>query len=144
MNEPNLVMKLIRLMNFFYSKKTPFLPKIIQWLIRIFCSADIPIGIKMGKNSILKHNGLGVVLHEKALIGENVTIMQNVTIGGRNGRGAPAIKDNVFIGVGACVLGNITIGENSMIGANAVVLKDIPKNVVVGGVPAKIIKELDE
>lgn len=141
--ESNMLMKFIKIMNFFYEKKIPLLPKLFLWMIRILFSADIPLGIKIGKGSIIKHNGLGVVLHNKCVIGENVTIMQNVTIGGRNGRGAPILENNVFVGVGACILGNVIIGENSMIGANAVVIKDVPKNVVVGGIPAKIIKEIN-
>ncbi|WP_418359207.1 serine O-acetyltransferase [Sphingobacterium detergens] len=143
MSGSNLIMKCIGIMRLLKRKKIPILPKIVQWFIRITCSADIPINISIGKGSILKHNGLGVVLHEKAMIGENVVIMQNVTIGGRNGRGAPVIEDNVFIGAGACVLGDIVIGKNSSIGANAVVLKTVPENAVVVGVPGKIIKILE-
>lgn len=144
MNEPNLIMKCIRLMQFFCNKKIPLLPKIIQWFIRITCSADIPVNISIGRGTVLKHNGLGVVFHEKALIGSNVTIMQHVTLGGRNGRGAPIISDNVFIGTGACILGGVRIGRNAMIGANAVVISDVPDNAVVGGIPSKILKYLDE
>jgi len=144
MKEPNLIMKCIRLMALLKRNKIPLLPKVIQWFIRITCSADIPVNIYIGENTVLKHNGLGVVLHEKAIIGENVTIMQNVTIGGRNGRGAPRIDNNVFIGSGACVLGDIIIGKNSMIGANAVVINDVPENAVVGGIPAKVLKYNDE
>ncbi|PRD46813.1 serine O-acetyltransferase [Sphingobacterium haloxyli] len=144
MKEPNLIMKCIRVMYTLYKKKVPAIPKVIQWFIRVTCSADIPPNVKIGKGTVLKHNGLGVVLHEKAVIGENVTIMHNVTIGGRNGRGAPTIENNVFIGSGACILGNINIGENAMIGANAVVIKDVLANTVVGGVPSKFIKSCDE
>lgn len=144
MSEPNLIMKSIRLMQFFQNKKIPLLPKVIQWFIRITCSADIPINISIGKGTVLKHNGLGVVFHEKALIGNHVTIMQHVTLGGRNGRGAPVIGDRVFIGTGACILGGIIIGKNAMIGANAVVITDVPDNAVVGGIPSKILKYLDE
>lgn len=140
MSEPNLIMKSIRLMQKLRQKHIPVLPKIIQWFIRITCSADIPLDIKIGQNSVLKHNGLGVVLHEKALIGRDVILMQNVTIGGRNGRGAPTIEDNVFIGAGACILGDIVVGENSSIGANAVVLSSVPKNAVVVGIPGKVVK----
>ncbi|MEZ7514295.1 serine O-acetyltransferase [Flavobacterium frigidarium] len=136
-------MKCIRLMDFLYVRGIPILPKAIQWFIRVICSADIPVGIKIGKNSVLKHNGLGVVIHENALIGENVIIMQHVTLGGRNGRGAPVIKNNVFIGAGASVLGDITVGESAMVGAHAVVIKDVPKGVTVGGVPAKILKKIE-
>ncbi|MEN5380480.1 serine O-acetyltransferase [Sphingobacterium kitahiroshimense] len=140
MKEPNLIMKCIRLMEFLKRNKIPILPKVVQWFIRITCSADIPVNIQIGSNTVLKHNGLGVVLHEKAIIGENVTIMQNVTIGGRNGRGAPKIEDNVFIGAGACVLGNITVGKNSSIGANAVVINNFPENSVIVGIPGRVVK----
>ncbi|AZA62752.1 serine acetyltransferase [Chryseobacterium indoltheticum] len=144
MSEPNLIMKSIRLMQFVKNKKIPLLPKMIQWFIRITCSADIPVNISIGKNTVLKHNGLGVVFHEKALIGNNVIIMQHVTLGGRNGRGAPIIGDHVFIGTGACVLGSVSIGKKAMIGANAVVITDVPDNAVVGGIPSRILKYLDE
>ncbi|MCS4166233.1 serine O-acetyltransferase [Sphingobacterium sp. BIGb0116] len=144
MKEPNLIMKCIRLMALLKRNNIPILPKAMQWFIRIICSADVPVNICIGENTVLKHNGLGVVLHEKAIIGANVTIMQNVTIGGRNGRGAPRIDNNVFIGSGACVLGDIIIGKNSMIGANAVVINDVPENAVVGGIPAKVLKYKDE
>lgn len=144
MKEPNLIMKCIRLMHYLYNKNIPFLPKVVQWFIRITCSADIPVNILIGKNSVLKHNGLGVVFHEKARIGSNVTIMQHVTLGGRNGRGAPVINDNVFIGTGACILGDVKIGKNAMVGANTVVIMDVPDNAVVGGIPSKILKYLDE
>jgi serine O-acetyltransferase len=140
MSEPNLIMKSIRLMQFLRRKKIPVLPKVLQWFIRISCSADIPLNVFIGKGSVLKHNGLGVVLHEKAEIGNGVIIMQNVTIGGRNGRGAPKIEDNVFIGAGACVLGNITIGKNSSIGANAVVINNFPENSVIVGIPGRVVK----
>jgi len=86
-----------------------------------------------------------IVIHPKSRLGKNVTILQGVTIGGnigkkRHGRLSPEIEDNVLIGAGAKVLGPIVIGENSMIGANAVVTKDVPKNSVVIGIPAKVIK----
>lgn len=144
MSEPNLIMKSIRFMQRMRRNRIPLIPKFIQWFIRITCSADIPIDIKIGQNSVLKHNGLGVVLHEKTIIGNNVVIMQNVTMGGRNGRGAPIIEDNVFIGAGACILGEILIGANSMIGANAVVINDVASNTVVGGIPAKKLKNIDD
>lgn len=144
MRETNLIMKSIRLMLFFHRKKIPLIPKVSQWFIRITCSADIPPTIIIGKGTIVKHNGLGVVFHGKAIIGENVTIFQNVTIGGRNGRGAPIIKDNVYIGCGACVLGNVIVGEGAVIGANSLVIKDVPDGAIVGGVPARIIKYTNE
>ena len=69
-----------------------------------------------------------------------ILLYQNVTLGGRNGKGGPIIGKNCIIGAGACVLGEITIGDNVNIGANAVVLEDVPENCTVVGVPAKIVK----
>ncbi|GAB1475506.1 hypothetical protein MASR2M70_03380 [Bacillota bacterium] len=93
----------------------------------------------MAESVDLIHGGLGVVIHAKSRIGENTKIYQNVTIGGREGRGHPIIGENVYIGAGACILGGITIEDNAKIGANAVVLADVPKGGIAVGVPAKII-----
>lgn len=112
--------------------------------IRIVYSCDLPANLKLGKGVILKHNGLGVVIHPKAVIGEGTQIYQNVSIAGRNNRGTPIIGKNVFIGCGACVLGGVTIGDNVSIGANAVVITDIPDNAVVVGIPGKVVKIIDE
>ena len=90
--------------------------------------------------------GVGCVIHERCTIGDNVEIYQNVTIGG-NGKenqpspGIPTIKNNVKIYAGACVLGPIVIGDNSIVGANAVVLCDVPDNSIAVGVPAKIMQK---
>jgi serine O-acetyltransferase len=101
---------------------------------------ELPPSVVIGKNSYFMHNGLGCVIHAKAIIGSNVRIYQNVTIGGRNGLAAPVIKNNTTIGAGACILGKITIGEFVQVGANAVVLKDIQDGKTVIGIPAKEIK----
>ncbi len=143
MQSTNLIMRFVATMEYFSIKGIPLVPRIIQWFIRVIFSADIPYTLRFGKGVILKHNGLGVVIHENAKIGRNVIIMQNVTIGGRNGRGAPIINEHVFIGAGACVLGDISIGKHAMIGANAVVIMDIPDFAVVGGVPARVLKYTD-
>lgn len=91
------------------------------------------------------HYALGVVVGHSAVIGENTKILQNVCIGGRRGlvdetgRSNPLIGKNVIIGVGACVLGPVKIGDNARIGANAVVLKDVPEGCTAVGIPARII-----
>jgi len=118
-----------------------FLYKIIvQWILGI----DIPDSVKIGKNFNLYH-GQGLVVNENVFIGNNVVIRHNVTIGNaiRGGK-SPVIGDNVEIGAGAIILGDITIGDNVIIGAGSVVTKSIPKNSVVVGNPARIIKTKDE
>ena len=114
--------------------------------LRILFSLDLPCTVKIGKNLRLMHNGLAVVIHKDAIIGDNVCIYPNVTLGG-NGvvnaqgivrRGGPKIENNVAIFSGARVLGPITIGHDSYIGANAVVTKDVPPNHLAIGNPAII------
>jgi serine O-acetyltransferase len=134
------IMKLYRLSNKAYEAKIPFVPKILSRIIRLIFSAEIPYSCKLDHGVDLIHGGLGVVIHPKVYIGKNTKIYQNVTIGGREGRGHPYVGNNVYIGTGACILGGITIGDNSKIGANAVVLSDVPKGAVVVGIPAKVIK----
>lgn len=143
-NERSSLMKVFRLMEYLNTKKVPLLPGFLMRYIRIIYSCDLPVNLKLGKGVILKHNGLGVVIHPNAIIGENTQIYQNVSIAGRNNRGTPIIGKNVFIGCGACVLGGVKIGDNVSIGANAVVLTDIPDNAVVVGVPGKVVKINDE
>lgn len=140
MQEETKIIKLYRLSNKLYKLNIPLLPKIIFFLIRIIFSAEIPYSCTIHKNVQLKHGGLGVVLHEKSVIGEGTIIYQNVTIGGRENRGQPIIGKNVYIGAGACILGGITIGDNVKIGANSVVLKSVESNQTVVGIPAQKIK----
>ena len=92
----------------------------------------------------MPHQGLGVVIGPDVVIGSNVTIYQNSTLGSKdNGKvyAAPVIGDHVRIGAGTVILGRVQIGSNVKIGANSVVLTDIPNNCIVAGVPAKIISK---
>lgn len=134
-----------KLGNFFYKKKIPLLPKICDLLTRIFCNSVVYSSTKIGINCNFAYGGIAVVVHPKTIIGNNVTISQCVTIGGRSGhKDLPIIGDNVYIGAGAKVLGPIKIGNNVIIGANAVVISNIPDNSVVAGIPAKIIRTTKE
>jgi len=110
----------------------------IDRIIRIIFGCEIHSSMKIG-GGILAHNCCGTVINKEAVIGSGVTIFQNVTIGGRKGSGAPIIGDNVLIGAGAVILGDVKIGNNAQIGANAVVIKDVPENATVVGVPARFI-----
>lgn len=90
----------------------------------------------------MAYGGIGVVIHARAVIGENCVLGQNITIGGKSGwYEVPIFGDNVHVSAGARILGPVRIGNNVIIGANAVVVKDVPDNCIVAGVPAKIIRD---
>lgn len=115
-------------------------------VVKIIAGADVPATCTIGKSIYFPHGGKGVVIHPNAIIGDNVKIYHQVTIGsgGMGNNNAPKIGNNVMIGTGAKVLGDITIGSNSKIGANAVLLSSIPDNSTAIGIPAMVIpkKEL--
>ena len=134
-----------KISNYLYLKKHYFLARLISEKAKRKTGIEIHPGAKIGKKLFIDH-GFGVVIGETAIIGDNVTIYHGVTLGGtgkEKGKRHPTIENNVMIGASAKVLGNIIIGENSKIGAGAIVLNDIPKNVTAVGVPAKIVKTND-
>lgn len=136
---------LYRIARQLYLWKIPLLPKLIKLLIFLLYNSSIPYQAKIGKGSRFGYGGIGVVLHKRTIIGKNCMIGTNVTVGGKSGhQKIPEIGDNVYIATGAKIIGPVTIGNNVTIGANAVVLKDIPDNAIVAGVPAKIIRILDD
>jgi serine O-acetyltransferase len=104
---------------------------------------EIHPGAKIGKRFFIDH-GMGVVIGETSIIGDDVLLYQGVTLGGtglEKGKRHPTIGNNVVVGGGAKILGNISVGDNSYIGANAVVIKDVPANSTVVGVPGRITKQ---
>ena len=124
-----------------YQWKIPLLPKFIKLLIFLIYNSSIPYEAKLGKGTRFGYGGIGVVIHKRTIMGKNCMVGSNVTIGGRSGYyQVPIIGDNVYIATGAKVLGPITIGNNVIIGANAVVIDNVPDNAVVAGVPARIIR----
>lgn len=131
-----------RLARFFYEMKIPLLPGVFRWLMFLIYNSVIPPQCSIGKGSYFTHGGIGVVLHPDCKIGDRVSIGQGVTLGGSFGSSVPIVEDDVWIGPGVRILGGVKIGRNSIIGANAVVVNDVPENSVVGGVPAKIIKTI--
>lgn len=139
----NIIYKLYRIERRLYLLKIPLIPKLIYYLTRIIFGTIVPYKTQIGEKVVFWHAGLGVVIHGDAVIGDRVNIMQNVTIGGRGKKQVPVIGNDVFIGAGAIVIGDIFIGDNAIIGANAVVTKSVPANCVVAGVPAKVIKVLE-
>jgi serine O-acetyltransferase len=131
-----------RLAHYLHRMHVPLLPGLLRWLMFLLYNSVIPPQCSRGKGSWFAHGGIGTVLHPDCSIGERVLIGQGVTLGGNFGSGAPKIEDDVWIGPGARILGSVTVGCNSIIGANAVVVRDVAENSMVGGVPAKLIKNI--
>ena len=116
--------------------------KIVSQISRFFTGIEIHPACLIGKGLFIDH-GMGVVIGETAVIGDGCTLFHGVTLGGKGnekGKRHPTLQNNVFVGAGAKILGNIEIGNNVKIGANAVVLSDVPNNSTAVGVPARIIK----
>ena len=123
-----------------YKIKLFFLARLISQLGRFFTGIEIHPGAKIGKGLFIDH-GMGVVIGETAEIGDNVTIYHGVTLGGTGkdkGKRHPTIGNDVIIGCGAKILGPISIGDGAKIGANSVVLKNVPKGKTAVGIPAVI------
>lgn len=132
-------MVLYRVGNWFYRVKVPFIPNLFNFLIRLIHNSAVFSETKIGKGTIFGYGGIAVVIHKNTTIGNDCIIGSCVTIGGREGSDVPVIGDNVYIATGAKILGGIRIGNNVKIGANAVVLIDIPDNKTAVGIPARII-----
>jgi len=130
-----------RIAHFLYRKKFFFIARVISQLNRFFTGIEIHPGAQIGERFFIDH-GMGVVIGETCEIGNNVTIYQGVTLGGtgkEKGKRHPTVKDNALIATGAKVLGSITIGEYSKVGAGSVVLKDVPDNSTVVGIPGHVV-----
>ena len=131
-----------KLSHFLYKHKWFFLARLISQIARFFTGIEIHPGATIGKGLCIDH-GMGVVIGETAEIGDNVTLYQGVTLGGtgkEHGKRHPTIGNNVMISAGANVLCSITIGDNCKIGAGSVVLKPVPPNSTVVGVPGRVVK----
>jgi len=130
-----------RVANFFYKNNFKRLGRFLSAIGNMTCAVDIHPAAKIGRRLFIDH-GNGVVIGETAIIEDDVTIYQGVTLGGvelTNDKRHPTIKSNAVLGAGAKILGNITIGENAKIGANSVVIKDVPDDTTAVGVPARNI-----
>lgn len=131
-----------RIAHWLYYNNFRFLSKIVSQIARFFTGIEIHPACLIGKGLFIDH-GMGVVIGETAIIGDDCTIFHGVTLGGKGnekGKRHPTLQNNVFVGAGAKILGNIEIGNNVKIGANAVVLTDISDGATAVGVPARIIK----
>lgn len=132
-----------RIANPLYRLGVPFIPRMLTEIGRFITGIDIHPGATIGKNCVFDH-AMGVVIGETAIIGDRVLIYQGVTLGGvkhTNEKRHPTIGDDVIVGAGSKVLGNIRLGNKVKIGANSVVLIDVPDGMSAAGVPAKILKE---
>ena len=135
--------------NFFYKAGFDLIARIISQTVRFFTGIEIHPGAKLGKNLFIDH-GMGVVIGETSEVGDNVTIYHAVTLGGsspsidsekqRDEKRHPTIGNDVVIGSGAQIIGPIKVGNGSRIAANAVVVKDVPENATMVGIPAKAVK----
>ncbi|MBD9222691.1 serine O-acetyltransferase [bacterium] len=121
----------------------PFVPRFISYLTRIITGIEIHPKAQIGNRFFIDH-GEGVVIGETTIIGDDVLIYQQVTLGGtgnEHGKRHPTIGNNVIIGAGAKVLGNITIGDNTRVGAGSVVVDDVPEHCTVVGVPGRVVQQ---
>ena len=135
-----------RISHYLYINKLFFLARLISQISRFFTGIEIHPGAKIGRGLVIDH-GLGVVIGETAEIGDNVLLYHGVTLGGTGkdkGKRHPTVGNNVVIGAGAKVLGPIYIGSNSKIGANSVVLNNVPEGATAVGIPAKNIIKIKE
>ncbi len=130
-----------RFAHWLYSIKIPFVPRLISHVSRFITGIEIHPGAQIGKGVFIDH-GMGVVIGETAIVGDYSLIYQGVTLGGtgkETGKRHPTLGENVVVGGGAKVLGNIQIGNNVRIGAGSVVLRDVPSNCTVVGVPGRVV-----
>jgi serine O-acetyltransferase len=130
-----------RLAHWFWVRRLYFLGRFTSHMGRALTGIEIHPGATIGKAFFIDH-GMGVVIGETSEIGDNVTLYHGVTLGGttwRKGKRHPTIGNNVVVGAGAKVLGPVKIGDNTRIGANSVVISEIPSNSVVVGIPGKVV-----
>ena len=121
----------------------PFIPRFISYLTRIITGIEIHPKAQIGNRFFIDH-GEGVVIGETTIIGDDVLIYQQVTLGGtgnEHGKRHPTIGNNVIIGAGAKILGNITIGDNTRVGAGSVVVENVPEHCTVVGVPGRVVQQ---
>ncbi len=130
-----------RFAHWLHLHQVSFIPRFISHLGRFFTGIEIHPGAKIGKGVFIDH-GMGVVIGETAIVGDYALIYQGVTLGGtgkESGKRHPTLGDNVVVGAGAKVLGNIHISDRVRIGAGSIVLRDVPPDATVVGIPGRII-----
>ena len=130
-----------RIAHWFYRRRLYTLARLISHFSRFLTGIEIHPGARIGRRFFIDH-GLGVVIGETTVIGDDCTLYQGVTLGGtgkERGKRHPTLGNGVLVGVGAKVLGAIVVGDNARIGAGAVVVKDVPPNCTVVGIPGRIV-----
>lgn len=136
---------LYRLSNFLYRKKIPFFPWFVTKIGFLVFNSHIPYSSNIGPMTKCAYGGIGIVIHSRAKIGKRVILGQGITIGRQlDPEGIPVIGNDVYISAGARILGDIKVGNNVIIGANSVVIRDVPDNSIVAGVPAKVLKKIEQ
>ncbi|HKH99903.1 MAG TPA: serine O-acetyltransferase EpsC [Candidatus Sulfotelmatobacter sp.] len=132
---------LYRVNHWFWNHRLFLLGRFLSQVGRLVTGIEIHPGAKIGRRLFIDH-GMGVVIGETAIVGDDVTLYQGVTLGGtgkEHGKRHPTIEDDVVVGGGAKILGNITVGKNSRVGAGSVVLRNVPEHSTIVGVPGHII-----
>jgi serine O-acetyltransferase len=131
-----------RVAHFLWKLRIPFIPRMISAISRFVTGIEIHPGAQIGRRFFIDH-GMGVVIGETAIVGDNVLIYQGVTLGGtgkEKGKRHPTLGNDIVVGTGAKILGNISIGNNVKIGAGSVVIHNVPNNSTAVGVPARVAR----
>src|SRR5689334_22594623 len=135
------MLKIHALAHWLWKMRIPLLPRLLALFNRVVFAVQLPAETVVGRDVQLSYSGLGTVIHARAVIGDRVVIGPGVVVGGRSGLyEVPVIEDDVQLGVGAKVLGPIRVGRGAIVGANAVVLHDVPPGAVMVGVPARVLR----
>lgn len=137
------MLRLFRIYSWLHRHGIPILPKLGYIANRILFAVVLPPSVKVGRGVIFAYQGLGVVVHAQAVLGDNVYVGPQVIIGGRSGEKAvPVIEEGVVLGAGSRILGPVTIGKGATVAAAALVIRDVAAGQTVAGVPAKVIQSI--
>ena len=135
------MLKIHSLGHWLWKKRVPLIPRWLALFNRVVFAVQLPSETRLGREVQFGYSGLGTVIHPRAIIGDRVKIGPGVVVGGRSEiYDVPVIEDDVQLGVGAKILGPVRVGRGALVGANAVVLNDVPAGAVVGGIPARVLR----
>lgn len=136
-----IVLRIYRVAHWLHCRRVPILPFLLKSFNRVVFSVVLPPSARIGRGVVLSYEGLGTVIHKRAVIEDGALIGTGVTIGGRSGSvDVPVIGAGAMVGSGAKILGPIRVGRGASIGANAVVLADVPDFAVAVGIPARVVR----